>query len=125
MTSVSTSAKKEVIISFNRIKGTRFGLILVLGGFVAAPASAYKWPGDNASLGSAIAAKVIGQQCVGVLSASDIGELDAYLAKAASELARKPAAKKSRVNGTPFHGSLMGRLTETSTTKYRDTQAFE
>ncbi len=69
----------------------------------AAPASAYRWPGDSAGLGSAIAAKVIGQQCAGLLSASDMREVDAYLAKAASELAKKPDAQKYGVNGTPFH----------------------
>ena len=110
---------------FHRTASARMGLILVLSGFVAAPASAYKWPGENAGLGSAVAAKVIGQQCAGLLSASDIRELDAYLAKSASELAKKPDAMKYSVNGAPFHETLMQRLTETYTKKYSDPKACD
>jgi hypothetical protein len=110
---------------FHRTSSAHVSLMLVLCGSFAAPASAYKWPGDNASLGSAIAAKVIGQRCAGVLSASDIGEIDAYLAKAASELAKKPDARKYSVDDTPFHETLMRRLTETYTTKYRDPRACD
>jgi hypothetical protein len=107
----------------HRTFSAHLGLALVLCGSVATPASAYKWPGDNASLGSAIAARVIGQQCAGILSASDISELDAYLAKAASELAKKPDARKHSVDGAPFHTTLMRDLTETYTSKYRDPKA--
>jgi hypothetical protein len=109
----------------HRTSSARFGLALVLCGSVAAPTSAYKWPGDSAGLGSAIAAKVIGQQCVGLLSASDIRELDAFLAKSLSELAKKPDAMKYSVNGTPFHETLARRLTETYTNKYRDPMACD
>jgi hypothetical protein len=110
---------------FHRTSSTRLGLILLLCGCVSTPAFAYKWPGDKASLGSAIAAKVIGQQCAGVLSASDIGELTLYLAKAAAELASKPDAPKSSADGTPFHEMLMRRLTETYTKKYHDPKACD
>jgi hypothetical protein len=110
---------------FHRTSSARLGLTLGLCGSVAAPASAYKWPGDSASLGSAIAAKVIGHQCAGALSASDIGELDAYLAKAVSELAKKPDAMKNNVKGTPFHEVMVRDLTETYTKKYRDPKACD
>jgi hypothetical protein len=43
------------------------------------PAVGYKFPNDNPSPGGAVAAKVIGQQCAGVLSDADIRELDRYL----------------------------------------------
>jgi hypothetical protein len=99
--------------------------MLLLSGPIAAPAAAYKWPGDSAALGSAVAAKVIGQQCAGLLSASGIREIDAYLAKAVSELARKPEAQKNSVNGTPFHEALIRDLTETYTKKYSDPTACD
>jgi hypothetical protein len=114
-----------VIIVSHRSSSACLGLFLVLCGSVAAPASAYKWPGENAGLGSAIAAKVIGQQCAGLLSASDIREVDAYLAKAARELATKPDAQKNSVNGTSFHEALIRDLTETYTKKYRDPKACD
>jgi hypothetical protein len=60
-------------------------LAFMLWGPILTPATAYKWPGDGASVGSALSAKIIGQQCQGLLSASEIVELDAFLAKAASE----------------------------------------
>src|SRR5215831_13167746 len=49
----------------------RIGLMAALCGATVAPAAAYKWPGDTAGLASAISAKVIGQRCAGLLSASD------------------------------------------------------
>ena len=109
----------------HRSSSARVGLMLVLCGSVATPAPAYKWPGDNASLGSAIAAKVIGQQCAGMLSASEIGEIDAYLGRAADELARKPDVLKHSADGTPFHETLMRDLTQTYTAKYRDAKACD
>ncbi len=115
----------KVVIMFHRTASAQFGLVLVLSGFVAEPASAYKWPGEDAGLGSAIAAKVIGQQCVGLLSASDMREIDAYLAKSASELANKPDARKYSVNGAPFYETLTQRLTETYTKKYSDPAACD
>ena len=110
---------------FYRSAWPRLGLTLVLCGSLAAPVSAYKWPGDSASLGSAVAAKVIGQQCAGLLSASDIREVDAYLARAASELAKKPDAQKYSVDGRPFHETLVRGLTQTYSEKYRDPKACD
>ena len=110
---------------FHRTATARLGLMLVMSGLAAAPASAYKWPGEKASLGSAIAAKVIGQQCVGTLSASDMREIDTYLDKSAEELARKPDARKYSVNGAPFHETVTQRLTETYTKKYSDPAACD
>jgi hypothetical protein len=114
-----------VIIMFYHSASARLGLILVLCGSVAAPASAYKWPGDSAGLGSAVAAKGIGRRCAGRLSASDMREVDAYLAKAAGELAKKPDARKDSVTGTAFHETLMRRLTEAYSEKYRDPKACD
>jgi len=56
----------------------------------------------------------LGQPCAGLLSASYIRELDAYLAKAASELARKPNAQRTR------HELLRRRLAERYAKKYAD-----
>jgi hypothetical protein len=109
----------------HRPSSAHLGLVALLCGAVASPAVAYKWPGERASLGSAVAAKVIGQQCAGILSAPDIRVLEAYLAKAASELAKKPDAMKYSVNGVPFHETLMRRLTETYSQKYRDPLACD
>jgi hypothetical protein len=63
------------------------GSAVVLWGLLATPASAYNWPGDGASPGSVVWTKVIGQKCSGVFTASEMVELDAYLAKARSEWA--------------------------------------
>jgi hypothetical protein len=109
----------------HRTATARLISILAMSGLAAAPAAAYKWPGENAALGSAIAAKVIGKQCVGTLSASDMREIDAYLEKSADELARKPDARKYAVNGVPFHETVTQRLTETYTKKYSDPAACD
>ncbi|MBO0740660.1 MAG: hypothetical protein J2P51_04460 [Hyphomicrobiaceae bacterium] len=101
----------------------RLGLVAALCGAAAAPAAAYKWPGDSPGLGSAISAKVIGQHCAGLLSASDIREVDAYLAKAASELATKPDSRRS--DGLPLHELFMRRLAEIYAKKYADPTACD
>ena len=99
----------------------RIGLMGAFYGATLAPAAAYKWPGEAASLASAISAKVIGQHCAGLLSASDIREIDAYLAKAARELeAKKPAAQTSSVDGVPSHEVLMRDLAQWYAKKYAD-----
>ena len=56
----------------------------------ATPATADKWPADGASPGGVVWTKVIGQKCPGVLTASEMVELDAYLAKAGSEWVGDP-----------------------------------
>jgi hypothetical protein len=81
--------------------------------------------GPSAGLGSAISAKVIGQHCAGLLSASDIREIDAYLARAASELATKPNLARSSVDGLPFHELLMRRLAAVYAKKYADPTACD
>lgn len=48
-------------------------------------------PGIAASPGGALAAKAIGLECR-VLDATEIGELDAYLALARTEISRRPGA---------------------------------
>ena len=101
------------------------GLSLLLCGPLVASAMAYKWPGDQPSLGSAVAAKVIGQQCKGVLSAAELGELDAYLSKAADELGQRQSKVSAADDGyrSPTPAAIMQLLTETYTTKYRDPRA--
>jgi hypothetical protein len=86
---------------------------------------AYKWPGDDAGPGGAVAAKVIGLQCPDVLSASDIGELDAYLAKAASEWAKRAETQKKSGDRSPSLDTIIRGLTETYTKKYRDPKACD
>jgi hypothetical protein len=78
------------------------GLALIIFFLTSVPATAYKWPGQEASLGGAISAEVIGQRCPGVLSASEVGELDAYIVKVASELAKQEETKKKDSGHRPF-----------------------
>jgi len=118
------NAMQGVMLMFHSLS-LRLGLMAALSGGTAAPAAAYKWPGDTAGLGSAISAKVIGQHCAGLLSASDIHEVDAYLAKAASELASKPNAPRTSPNGLPLHELLMRRLAESYAEKYADPTACD
>jgi hypothetical protein len=114
-----------VIFMFNSSLPVRLGLLAAITGATATPTAAYKWPGDSAGLGSALSAKVIGQHCAGLLSASDIREIDAYLAKAVRELAASPEAQKSRVDGVPIHELLMRRLEGTYARKYADPTACD
>jgi hypothetical protein len=58
---------------------------VLLWGALVAPATANHWRPDDVVPGSVVWAKVVGEECPGVLSASEIAELDAYLAKAAAE----------------------------------------
>ncbi|MGE0022684.1 MAG: hypothetical protein AB7S70_03520 [Hyphomicrobium sp.] len=45
----------------------------------AAEANAERWPGTAASIGGAIAARVIAVKCAGPLTPAEIGELDTYI----------------------------------------------
>jgi hypothetical protein len=110
---------------FDRKSYARLGLMLVLCGSFAVPAMSYKWPGDGAGPGGAVAAKVIGLQCLAVLSASELGEFDAYLAKFADELAKKTEAQKDSTYRTPSLETLIKAWTETYTKKYSDPQACD
>jgi hypothetical protein len=111
---------------FNSSLLPRIGLLAALCGATIAPAAADKWPGDTAGLASAISAKVIGQHCAGLLSASDIREIDAYLAKAARELlAKTPDAPTGSVDGVPSHEVLMRELAQRYQTKYGDPTACD
>jgi hypothetical protein len=82
-----------------RIVSAVAGLLLAALPAVA-PAFAYKWPGERASPGGAVSARVIGEQCAGVLSSAEIAELDAFIDRAGGEL----TAKHAQENGgdTPF-----------------------
>jgi hypothetical protein len=101
------------------------GLGLMLCGPLVASAMAYKWPGDAASLGSAVAAKVIGFECKGVLTAAELGELDAYLTKAADELAQRQTQMGDDGYRSPAPAAIVQVLTEAYTTKYRDPRACD
>lgn len=62
----------------------RFGiacLMLAIGAFAASPshASAERWPGTSASIGGAIAARVIAVKCTGNMTSQEIAELDTYI----------------------------------------------
>ena len=66
---------------------------------LAGPAMAYKWPGEGPSIGGAISSKAIGKYCAGVLSAAEIAEFDAFLAKAAADYARAEKEKADKKAG--------------------------
>jgi hypothetical protein len=63
---------------------------IVVWGALLAPAMANKWPPGEVVPGKVVWAKVVGEECAGVLTASEIAELDAYLAKAAAEWGGNP-----------------------------------
>jgi hypothetical protein len=71
--------------------GIGASVALAMVAVFAAPAAAYKWPGTEASVGAAVSASVIGRKCAGILGASELAEIEAYLAKAASEWDADPA----------------------------------
>jgi hypothetical protein len=101
----------------------RLGVILFFCFGADSPVMADKWPGDTPSPGGAISAKVVGQYCSGVLSPSEIAELDAYLAKAASELAQKEEAKEGSGFSSQSFEKFSKALAEDYGTKYRDPKA--
>jgi hypothetical protein len=105
----------------NRAVSVCLGVILTLSQLSAPPAMAYKFPGEGPSPAGAIAAKAIGQQCPGILSPAEIEELDAYLAKDASETARIEAEKRKDPAYRPFpNEEFRKNLTEDYEKKYRD-----
>ena len=77
-------------------------------------------PGDGPDQAPVIWAKVAGQYCSGFLSVSEIGELDAFLAKAASELAQIEEAEKGP-EGLSF-AELAKVISKDAEKKYRDPQ---
>jgi hypothetical protein len=95
-----------------RTLASLLGLSVLLG--VTAPAQAYKWPGTAPAPGGAISAKVIGQNCPGVLSGHEIGEIDAYLGKAGRELDARAEA------GAPNFATFASGLTATYQANFRD-----
>lgn len=52
------------------------GLALLAG---SASANTARWPGTEASIGGAIAARIIAVKCAGPLTPAEIAELDAYI----------------------------------------------
>lgn len=54
-------------------------LALSLATSGAATASAERWPGTTASIGGAIAARIIAVKCAGPLTPAEIVELDTYI----------------------------------------------
>jgi hypothetical protein len=109
---------------FNRIRATRAALTALLSLPLTMPAFATSaWPGDSPSLGGAIAAKVIGQQCAGVLTSLEIGELDTFQSKATAELAQRPGSGNE--DGKQFTERLVRMLTQTYSTKYRGPAACD
>ncbi|MDO9383696.1 MAG: hypothetical protein Q7T86_12610 [Hyphomicrobiaceae bacterium] len=107
-----------------RIRASLAALTALLCLPLAMPASATSaWPGDTPSLGGAIAAKVIGQQCAGVLASAEIGELDAFQTKATAELAQRPGSGNE--DGKQFTERLVRMLTQSYSTKYRDPAACD
>lgn len=77
-------------MSQSRLSRAGLYIALAMCGLMTTQSMA-KWPGDVASPGSALDAKAIGQECR-ILNAQEIAELDAYLAKARAEMARKNPA---------------------------------
>lgn len=91
---------------------------------LALPASAASsWPGNTPSIGGAIAAKVIGQQCEGVLAPAEIGELDLFLSRALHEFAHRPGTNTADTQ--KFDDRFVPMLTETYTNQYRNPAACD
>jgi hypothetical protein len=122
---ISRSKQPGEAPMFDSAVWARLGVILLFCFGAGSPVMAYKWPGDTESPGGAISAKVIGQYCSGVLSPSEIAELDAYLAKAASELAQKEEAKKGSGFSSQSFETFSKALTKDYETKYRDPKACD
>lgn len=107
-----------------RTRSIRAALTALLCFPLALPASAASsWPGDTPSIGGAIAAKVIGQQCEGVLAPAEIGELDAFLSRALHEFAHRPGIDTAETK--KFDDRFVPMLTEDYTIKYRDPAACD
>lgn len=53
------------------------GLAMFAGGALASPS--LNWPGTKASIGGAIAARVVAVKCAGPLTPAEIAELDTYI----------------------------------------------
>lgn len=107
-----------------RTRSIRATLTALLCLPLALPASAKSsWPGDTPSIGGAIAAKVIGQQCEDVLAAAEIGELDAFLARALREFAHRPGIDTAETK--KFDERFVPMLTEDYTKKYRNPAACD
>lgn len=98
----------------------RLGLALAALTVMTGGAGAYTFPGTEPSFGSAVAAKVIGQHCTGMLTASQATEIDAYIAKSSSEMVRHNDRRGDRSYNTPSPDELMKSLTGAYTAKYRD-----
>ncbi len=75
------------------------GAILVAGGSLTAEADV--WPGTQASIGGAIAARIIAVKCSGPLTPAEISELDNYIDRRQTEFMMASEANR-RVGETVF-----------------------
>jgi hypothetical protein len=60
-------------------RASTFLLGIALATSIASTANAERWPGTTASIGGAIAARIIAVKCSGPLTPAEIAELDAYI----------------------------------------------
>jgi hypothetical protein len=86
---------------------------------------AYKFPGDDPSLGSAVATKIIGQFCSGTLSQSESAEINAYIDKATTEWSKNEERKKNQGYSSLSAQEIVRILTQTYSDKYKSTSACD
>jgi len=77
-----------------------FGLALVAT-TASLPAHAARWPGSTASIGGAIAARIIAVKCSGPLTPTEIAELDRYIDTSQTEFMMESEANR-RMGETVF-----------------------
>ena len=102
-----------------------FALALAAASSIPQFSQAYKFPGDDPSLGSAVATKIIGQFCSGTLSQSESAEIDAYIAKATSEWQKNEERKKNKGYSSLSAQEIVRILTQTYSDKYKSTSACD
>lgn len=90
------------------------GLAAAANLYAAGAAHAEKWPGDDAPIPGAIAARVIAVKCAGFLNPTAIAELDSFIDRSAADFMGK--SETNRV----FAESLFPRVTQEYTETYSD-----
>lgn len=70
-------------------------LVLALAAALGTPANAEIWPGTDPVPGGAIAAKVIGEKCPGVLTDGGLAEIKAYIDWTAAKFRAGTAEEKA------------------------------